>query len=77
LLDWWFLAWASFPLPLRRSLDSLVLLVSWCLWKERNRRTFDHQALIAIDLVERVIGEANDWISSGFSSLVLLTAMAD
>jgi hypothetical protein len=31
----------SLPEALRRSFDSLVLLVSWCTWKERNRRTFD------------------------------------
>jgi hypothetical protein len=75
-IDWWFLARATFPQPLRRSFDSLVLLVSWCLWKERNQRTFDHHASTATDLIERVIGEANGWISSGFSSLALLTAMA-
>jgi hypothetical protein len=29
------------PNLFRRGFDSLVLLVSWKLWKERNRRTFD------------------------------------
>ena len=38
------LTWASFPRPLQRSFDALVLLVSWCAWKERNRRTFNRQA---------------------------------
>jgi hypothetical protein len=40
-LDWWLHRRASLPKALRRSFDSLVLLVSWCLWKERNCRTFD------------------------------------
>jgi hypothetical protein len=41
LLQWWLHERASLPEALRRSFDSLVLLVSWCTWKERNRRTFD------------------------------------
>jgi hypothetical protein len=44
LLDWWLRTRDTFPETLRRSFDSLVLLVSWCLWKERNHRTFDHRA---------------------------------
>ena len=42
LLDWWLLERAALPQAIRRSFDSLVLLVTWLLWKERNRHTFDH-----------------------------------
>jgi hypothetical protein len=42
LLDWWLSVRSVMSQPLHRSFDSLVLLVTWCLWKEQNRRTFDH-----------------------------------
>jgi hypothetical protein len=36
LLDWWLSERSGLPQSLHRSFDSLVLLVTWCLWKERN-----------------------------------------
>jgi hypothetical protein len=77
LLDWWLRTRDTFPETLRRSFDSLVLLVSWCLWKERNRRTFDHRALMTTELLGHTLEEADVWIASGFRSLALLTALAD
>ncbi|KAG0545813.1 hypothetical protein BDA96_02G394400 [Sorghum bicolor] len=41
LVNWWLVARKHVPGALSRGFDSLVLLVSWKLWKERNRRTFD------------------------------------
>jgi hypothetical protein len=76
LLGWWFAARATFPQALRQSFDSLVLLVSWCLWKERNRRTFVHQASSTSELLGRILEEANTWIGVGFGSLALLMALA-
>jgi hypothetical protein len=77
LLDWWLRTRDTFPETLRRSFDSLVLLVSWCLWKERNRRTFDHRASTTTELLGRTLEEADVWIASGFRSLALLTALVD
>jgi hypothetical protein len=76
LLDWWLLARARIPRALRRSFDSLVLLVSWLLWKERNRRTFDHRSMTAPELLRCISEEANVWIVAGYRCLALLTAMA-
>ncbi|XP_066342265.1 uncharacterized protein [Miscanthus floridulus] len=42
LSDWWLHTRASIPKEFRRSFDSLVLLVSWNVWKEQNRRTFEN-----------------------------------
>jgi hypothetical protein len=41
LVDWWQHARAEVPESFRHSFDSLVLLISWEVWKERNRRTFN------------------------------------
>ncbi|XP_066391720.1 uncharacterized protein [Miscanthus floridulus] len=76
LLDWWLLGRATLPQALRRSFDSLVLPVSWCLWKERNRRTFDHRSLMPPELLCCILDEANAWIGAGYGCLALLTASA-
>jgi hypothetical protein len=60
---------------LKRSFDSMVLLVSWSLWKEHNRRTFDHKSVSPSELVTVILEEADAWIGAGFGSLALLTAL--
>ena len=39
--SWWLLLRKTFPKGLRKAFDSLVFIVGWHLWKERNSRTFD------------------------------------
>lgn len=39
-LDWWLQNRLLLPSMLRRGFDSLVILVAWCLWKERNTGEF-------------------------------------
>ncbi|WVZ55317.1 hypothetical protein U9M48_005990, partial [Paspalum notatum var. saurae] len=40
LLHWWETLRAAWPAATRRGGDTIVGLVSWCLWKERNQRCF-------------------------------------
>lgn len=42
MVDWWQQALARILETFRRGFDSLVLLVAWEVWKERNRDTFDN-----------------------------------
>jgi len=69
LLDWWQQERMRVPESFRRGFDSLVLLVSWEVWKERNRRTFDSSCKTPTELVSLIRHEANDWIAVGFRSL--------
>lgn len=39
--DWWLQARKRVPKNLRRDFDTVVILVHWKLWKERNNRIFD------------------------------------
>jgi len=61
LLEWWQQGRATLPQVLRTSFDSLVLLTSWCLWKERNRRTFDHKSRSPSHLLSIILEETDSW----------------
>jgi hypothetical protein len=76
LVDWWLEATKPVPQALSRGFDSLVLLVSWELWKERNRRTFDGVCATATLVLLRIRTEGESWIAAGFSKLAPLFALA-
>ena len=66
---WWTGARKRFPRSSRKGFDSLVVLVSWLLWKERNNRTFDRRARSAREFQAAVGNEIVMWIQGGFKSL--------
>ena len=55
--DWWTSAHKRIAKPDRKSFDSLLILAAWCLWKERNRRIFDHQTRSTADLFSLISDE--------------------
>jgi hypothetical protein len=67
---------AARPDSFRRGFDSLLLLVSWEVWKERNRRTFDSASSTPSQLLQLIRDEGNSWIAAGFRSLAPLFAAA-
>jgi hypothetical protein len=58
------------PKAARKEFDSAVLLTSWNLWKERNRRTFDRVSRTPQELLRLIVDEAHSWIAAGFTSLL-------
>ena len=76
LVDWWLEARKQVPGALSRGFNSLVLIVSWELWKERNRRTFDGVCATATQVLLRIRTEGESWIAAGFSKLAPLFALA-
>ena len=76
LVDWWLAARKQVPGALSRGFDSLVLLVSWELWKERNRRTFDRVCATTTHVLRQIQTEGESWIAAGFSKLTPLFALA-
>jgi hypothetical protein len=75
LADRWQTTRLSIPKHLRRSFDSVVLLVSWMVWKERNRHTFDMITKSPAELVVLILEEADAWIAAGFRCLVSLVVL--
>ena len=53
----------------RAVFDSVLLLVTWCVWKERNNRTFNRVAASLQAMLRAVLRETEDWIAAGISSL--------
>lgn len=45
ILQWWLHSRKLISKHVRRGFDSLFFLVSWMLWKERNARTFNNDAM--------------------------------
>lgn len=61
--EWWISARKQVPKGARRGFDSLILLMGWVLWKERNARTFD------VVLVDVAMDEAKLWYAAGFRQI--------
>jgi hypothetical protein len=55
------------PSQLRRGFDSVVLLVSWRMWKERNSRVFDNVVTTASQVTRVVLDEGDEWVVAGFT----------
>ena len=69
LATWWLRQRKRVQGDARPPFDSLMLLVSWCTWKERNNRTFARSALGPPGLFRVVVTDAEDWVAAGFKTL--------
>lgn len=69
LVDWWLHQRRLLQPDATTTFDTAVLLVAWCLWKERNNRTFNRVSNGMLDMLRGMLQEAEDWVAAGFSSL--------
>ena len=76
LAVWWAAARKRIPRDTRKGFDSLVVLVSWLLWKERNNRTFDRRARTAQEMQAEVVDEIVMWIQAGYKGLEVAAVAA-
>ena len=72
LADWWLLTRDAVPETIRRAFDSLVLLVAWVIWKERNSRTFSNVAKTTTQVIAVVTEELDAYIGAGYRRLASL-----
>jgi hypothetical protein len=49
----------------RKAVATLVMLVSWELWNERNARVFKHKSSMATATLDRIKFEARSWSFAG------------
>ena len=66
-LDWWSSRRILLGTACRKGFDSLTILGSWCLWKERNRRVFN-----GVAVADSVVEEAVRWSQARNGHLAVL-----
>jgi hypothetical protein len=65
----WWESLANTPNIPKKGLRSLILLVVWEIWKERNRRIFDHKEIAVSLLLAKIKEEAGLWALAGAKRL--------
>ncbi|KAG2560051.1 hypothetical protein PVAP13_8KG027800 [Panicum virgatum] len=61
LADWWTTSRKRVAKADRMCFDSIVILTSWMIWNERNRRTFDSKIKTVPELLACLEEEALSW----------------
>lgn len=69
IVDWWLATRTRVPEDQRRPFDSLVLVVSRIVWKERNARTFDRQHRTTAQVISAIREEVHEYVAAGFRGL--------
>jgi hypothetical protein len=70
--DWWLSSRKQIRKELRKAFDSLVILVAWSIWKERNRRIFQKEKVTTNELVDLIIDDGRMWCYAGLKHLLQL-----
>jgi hypothetical protein len=74
---WWLQRRLLLDSVKRRGFDSLVLLVSWEVWKERNARIFRNEVSTTAVIAKRIHDEGSQWIDAGFTPLAAVWVFFD
>ncbi|KAE8770745.1 hypothetical protein D1007_57472 [Hordeum vulgare] len=53
-------------MQLRRDFDAVVILLDWCISKERNARIFEETASVPAEVVSATIGDLRSWRVVGY-----------
>ena len=69
LVVWWNKARKSIQKQDRPCFDSVVITVTWILWKERNNRIFNRAVKTLAETLDWVVDEIAAWFQAGFSCL--------
>lgn len=67
--DWWRRASMRTAKEARRGLNSMVILIVWEIWKQRNRCTFDVEQPRAQVTIRLIMEEARTWGATGVKKL--------
>jgi hypothetical protein len=65
LADWICSSKSKVETGKRKMWTSVIPLVWWCLWKERNGRIFRHESNPPVTVFQNILTEANSWIDAG------------
>jgi hypothetical protein len=66
LATWWCSARKSVAKTLLKGFDAFVWLVAWSIWRERNQRVHEREALMSMTLAPAILDEARTWAHASF-----------
>jgi hypothetical protein len=72
LAAWWCSTRKSVAKTRRKGFDAFVWLVAWSIWRERNRRVHDREAMMPMALAPAILDEARTWARTGFLPIARL-----
>jgi hypothetical protein len=67
--DWWANLEAKVPYALCKGINSLVMLVAWRLWKQRNKCVFEGDAPCGNQIIQNIKDDAQRWCLAGAKDL--------
>ncbi|KAI4997334.1 hypothetical protein ZWY2020_052676 [Hordeum vulgare] len=71
LVEWWQMARKRITKRTRKGFDTLVMLVSWSLWKKRNDRVFGRSAVLnERGTVDLIFEDLTNWTMAGASRVI-------
>ncbi|KAJ1259049.1 hypothetical protein BS78_10G123500, partial [Paspalum vaginatum] len=70
----WWATIAKTPGCNSKGLRSLLILIIWTIWRERNARIFDHKQYSDLQIFNLIKFEANSWVCAGAKHLAVLVA---
>jgi hypothetical protein len=76
LVGWWLACRQELSNEAKKGFDSILLLVTWLLWGERNRRVFRGLAQPPAQLLWLVVEEGECWVQAGYRPLAAVLARA-
>ena len=71
--EWWTMI-ARLPSNDAKGLRSLIILVIWEIWLERNARIFKHKESSCPRVISRIKDQASNWMAAGAKQLAALLA---
>lgn len=63
--EWWLKAREGIPKPTKKNFDTILILLHWRIWKERNVRIFDNVISSADRVRDLVIQDIGTWRAAG------------
>jgi len=69
LVVWWIRARKCIHKEDRQCFDSVIILVCWMLWKERNDRVFNRKLRTVQEVLLWAVDEISAWFQAGYSKL--------
>jgi hypothetical protein len=71
---WWNQAASNLQNKSKKKLNTMVILVIWTIWKERNGRVFENKVRTLLQILDQIKSEARLWVLASRGRFILQEA---